>query len=384
MFDKLGMIKKKICIPGEPFIEDKIAVDLFKYIDAKPLTEKPTLEIALKITFYVIAIILAVVGNFIVILILLLNKRMRTTTNILILNLAVSDCLVGLFCMWIHLGNEISPQYPFNAFFCKANTFVQVTIVTSSVLTLTIISIERFFAIVFPLKGKLSARTTGISIVISWIVSIAVASPHLIIRKYNEVQWKNRKEIWCDQNWPKIYKDKNCATEEPIKKIYYAVSGIVMYFVPICVMVFAYSIIAIKLMRRKSPGSLVGTTTMLQDRARRKVIKMLLMVFITFVICWTPQQVMLLWAAYEKKENIPEYINTIKYIAVFAAYFNSSINPILYGGFNENFRRGFKEAFKCLLLRKRNRVNPFAAQTGRTIVDSRQGDSAGQIGNSQT
>lgn len=157
-----------------------------------------------------------------------------------------------------------------------------------------------------------------------------------------------------------------------------------MYFVPICVMVFAYSIIAIKLMRRKSPGSLVGTTTMLQDRARRKVIKMLLMVFITFVICWTPQQVMLLWAAYEKKENIPEYINTIKYIAVFAAYFNSSINPILYGGFNENFRRGFKEAFKCLLLRKRNRVNPFAAQTGRTIVDSRQGDSAGQIGNSQT
>lgn len=139
----------KTCIPGQPLKVENTA-EMFKNFNAKPMTDKPTLEIALKVTFYVIAIILAVVGNFIVVLILLLNKRMRTTTNILILNLAISDCLVGLFCMWIHLGNEISSQYPFNAFFCKANTFVQgMYVYYHSLLCFWFIFV--YFEFVFPL-----------------------------------------------------------------------------------------------------------------------------------------------------------------------------------------------------------------------------------------
>lgn len=56
--------------------------------------------------------------------------------------------------------------------------------------------------------------------------------------------------------------------------------------------------------------------------------------------------------------QVKSYIFKIKYAAVYIAYFNSAINPILYGGFNENFRKGFRDAFHCFLWKKRNTVAP--------------------------
>ena len=56
--------------------------------------------------------------------------------------------------------------------------------------------------------------------------------------------------------------------------------------------------------------------------------------------------------------QIPEGINKFQYAATFIAYSCSAINPILYGGFNENFRKGFIAAFECILLKKRNSVDP--------------------------
>lgn len=57
-------------------------------------------------------------------------------------------------------------------------------------------------------------------------------------------------------------------------------------------------------------------------------------------------------------QQIPKYVISLKYAAVYLAYFNSALNPIIYAGLNENFRKGFKEAFKCQLWGKRNQVRP--------------------------
>ena len=52
------------------------------------------------------------------------------------------------------------------------------------------------------------------------------------------------------------------------------------------------------------------------------------------------------------------FVRIVKYIVTFTAYCNSAINPILYGALNENFRQGFREAFKCSLCLRRNQINP--------------------------
>lgn len=113
------------CTPGEQVFFDSSILDLLKRLNAPDIPTKPTWEVALKIVFYIIAIIVDVVGNIIVILIILINRRLRTATNILIFNLAISDLMVAFFCMWVHLGNQLAPMWPFGAFMCKFATFVQ-------------------------------------------------------------------------------------------------------------------------------------------------------------------------------------------------------------------------------------------------------------------
>ncbi|KAK3591706.1 hypothetical protein CHS0354_019471, partial [Potamilus streckersoni] len=260
----------EICIPGE---EVKGTLDPHQFqaferaLIPPPL---PTWEVSLKVLFYVFSFLVDIVGNSIVVLIIVLNKKMRTTTNCLLLNLAISDLMVGMFCMWVHLGNQITSEWPFGQFVCKVNTFIQVMSVTASVLTLTVISIERFLAIVFPLKAKMSKLAAGIAMATTWILSAGVASPHLVVRNQYEYFWANSHEIQCDEVWPMVYVDTQCNSHTPGKTIYYTVEGVIMYFIPIAIMLTAYSLIVIKMVIRKVPGMRMGSTAFVQDRSKRK------------------------------------------------------------------------------------------------------------------
>lgn len=119
---------KGVCIPGAPFNAVVINATLLKMMNAPvaPL-EYPAWDIALKVTFYVVAMVTDIVGNSVVLLIIASNKKMRTTTNLLLLNLAVSDLMVASFCMWVHLGNKVTDNWPFGSFMCKFNAFTQGT-----------------------------------------------------------------------------------------------------------------------------------------------------------------------------------------------------------------------------------------------------------------
>ena len=109
---------------GHP-VMSHVDIGFLAHTDAAPLKPIPFLEIFFKIFFYVLAFMVDIIGNSIVIFIIYANKRMRTSANILIVNLAISDILVGCFCMWVHLGNQITQNWPFGAFLCKFETFVQ-------------------------------------------------------------------------------------------------------------------------------------------------------------------------------------------------------------------------------------------------------------------
>ncbi|KAL7856493.1 hypothetical protein SRHO_G00153920, partial [Serrasalmus rhombeus] len=56
---------------------------------------------------YILIFFLCMVGNLLVCFIVLKNKQMRTVTNIFILNLAISDLLVGIFCLPITLADNL-------------------------------------------------------------------------------------------------------------------------------------------------------------------------------------------------------------------------------------------------------------------------------------
>lgn len=65
-----------------------------------------------------------------------------------------------------------------------------------------------------------------------------------------------------------LYLDRKCKTEMPDRKLYFTLTFVIMYAIPILVMVFTYSIIMWTLMKRKGPGAKGASSV---DRARNKV-----------------------------------------------------------------------------------------------------------------
>jgi len=88
----------------------------------------PLYEIVLKAYIYAMIIFFSLVGNTLIIVVVLRHRQMRTTTNFYIVNLAVADILVTVFCTWVHLVNNLnSNNWVLGRFFCKFNTFSQGT-----------------------------------------------------------------------------------------------------------------------------------------------------------------------------------------------------------------------------------------------------------------
>lgn len=96
----------------------------FPNIDA--LTEPLMWQEYVKIIFYIIVLIIALVGNISVILTVSLNRSMRTTINLYLVNLAVADLFICVFCMWVPVANSVTtPFYSLGVVICKLNPFAQ-------------------------------------------------------------------------------------------------------------------------------------------------------------------------------------------------------------------------------------------------------------------
>ena len=78
-----------------------------------------------QIPLYAIILLLAIIGNFLVIITLVQNRRMRTITNVFLLNLAVSDILLGVLCMPFTLIGALLRDFVFGEIMCKCLPYLE-------------------------------------------------------------------------------------------------------------------------------------------------------------------------------------------------------------------------------------------------------------------
>uniref|UniRef100_T1D203 Putative neuropeptide receptor n=1 Tax=Cupiennius salei TaxID=6928 RepID=T1D203_CUPSA len=310
----------------------------------------------LKLFAYIVIIAGGLLGNISVILTVALNRSMRTTINFYVANLAVADAMICIICMVPHaLTVTTENAYILGEFMCKFNPFTQMTCLTSSVLTLSAISCDRFMAIMFPLHVRITKQRTSVVMTIVWIVSVAVSVPFLFVKKHLVIQWKNFLEPKCSEVWYNhaYYEEsvQDCVTYEPLRVIYYVVVSITLFFLPIVIMITAYSLILWRLWGAEVPGEQHAANVNVHSRARKKVNKMVFVVLVVFIICWTPLQAMVLYSAFGHNATIhgalPDWFGDFKWFSYYIAYANSFMNPIIYGGFNKTFREGFCIVLRC-------------------------------------
>ncbi|XP_053681634.1 cholecystokinin receptor type A-like [Sabethes cyaneus] len=162
-----------------------------------------------QIPLYSVIFLLAVIGNSLVILTLVQNKRMRTITNLFLLNLAVSDLFLGVFCMPFTLVGTLLRDFIFGEVMCKLLPYLQASSVAVSAWTLVIISVERYYAICHPLRSRrwqtLSHAYRLIALI--WCGSLFFMLPIAALSKLiptNQGHHKCR-ELWFDRGYERAY-----------------------------------------------------------------------------------------------------------------------------------------------------------------------------------
>ncbi|XP_071952472.1 neuropeptide FF receptor 2-like isoform X1 [Antedon mediterranea] len=338
---------------------------MYSYVTAHDKEPLPIHTILLKSISIAILIFLTVFGNTVVITIIVKNKQLRGTTYYYLLNLAVADITIAIFTEWTLLVHELKRYWIFGEFMCKFSTVFQGISIHVSILTLTIIAIDRYLAIVFPLKSRVTSRNggAGIFILAVWLTAICVNIPLLLNTGYQEWTYPDgHYRAYCFEEW----------SNPKLPAIYTTVLFVVIYIAPMSLMIFVYLTIATKLLVSRAPGERIESTVSSQERTKRKVLKMLVVVVCSFSFCWLPYNVVYMYMSW----NIDyEPDNRILFACLWLGYANSALNPFIYCGFNENFRQGFLQILTCNS-KKYIRVNKeqyskktYPSHTDKTIIE---------------
>ncbi|XP_062715955.1 neuropeptide SIFamide receptor isoform X2 [Aedes albopictus] len=284
---------------------------------------------------YFVVFIVGLIGNSFVIAVVFRAPRMRTVTNFFIVNLAVADVLVIVFCLPATLMSNIFVPWMLGWLMCKTVPYIQGVSVAASVYSLIAVSLDRFLAIWWPLKLQITKRRARFMIVCIWVIALSSTIPWALFFELVPIFPEAPEIQLCVEVWPP-------GTDGAL---YFLLANLVAcYLLPMVLITICYILIWIKVWRRSIPGdSKDAQMDRMQQKSKIKVVKMLVVVVILFVLSWLPLYLIFarikLGGALESSEE--ELLQIATPIAQWLGASNSCINPILYAFFNKKYRKGF-------------------------------------------
>ncbi|NXC42239.1 DRD3 protein, partial [Penelope pileata] len=189
---------------------------------------------------YCILILAIIFGNVLVCLAVLRERTLQTTTNYLVVSLAVADLLVATLVMpWVVYLEVTGGVWTFSRICCDVFVTMDVMMCTASILNLCAISIDRYTAVVKPVQyqyntGQSSCRRVSLMIVVVWMLAFAVSCPLLF--GFNTT------------GDPSV-----CSISNPIFVIY---SSLVSFYLPFMVTLLLYVRIYLVLRQRQKKRTL--------------------------------------------------------------------------------------------------------------------------------
>lgn len=131
--------------------------------------------------------ITGLLGNGLVVLVVLSNQNMRSTTNLLIINLALADLLFVVFCVPFTGSDYVLDEWPYGDVWCRIVQYLIVVTAHASIYTLVLMSLDRYLAVVHPIASMVIRTETHTmrAIFILWLIILTTAIPVLYIHGEN-------------------------------------------------------------------------------------------------------------------------------------------------------------------------------------------------------
>ncbi|XP_062857045.1 adrenoceptor alpha 1Bb [Trichomycterus rosablanca] len=302
-------------------------------------------------------ILFAAVGNTLVIVSVLRDRRLRAPTHCLIANLAVADLVLSTAVLPVSAANEILEHWALGSAFCDVWAALDVLCCTASILSLCVISVDRYIGVTRPLAYSriVTRRRAVLAGLLTWVVSILVSVGPLF-------GWKQ----------PRAQNSAACAiTEEPFYALF---SSLASFYIPLAVILAMYCRVYVVAKRtsrslelgmkkerlnscevtlRIHQGSRASkdqhprsalSVTLLKFSREKRAAKTVGVLVGAFTVCWLPFFITLPIVSFNADMRPPE---TLFKVVFWLGYFNSVVNPVIYPCYSREFRRAFAHILRC-------------------------------------
>ncbi|XP_023336238.1 tachykinin-like peptides receptor 86C [Eurytemora carolleeae] len=291
-----------------------------------------------------IIIVVAILGNTIVIWIILAHRRMWSVTNYFLFNLTLADLMMAtLNCIpsFIFMRDRV---WTLGYIYCKINTFLSYVTIPASVFTLLAITIDRRKAIVRPLEPKTSRMKVLITILVIWILSSIISLPPTLVAKHF-LHGRCGKNYICVPIWPST----ESIDASQYDHVYNILFSVITYLTPMIGMGICYKQIWKNLWGGECIGEIMVHPAVLKSRQNKKrVVIMFAVVISIFMVCWLPYQLYFIFLYYIPSVKYFRYIGDLYLSFYWLAMANSCVNPIIYYWMNSRFREYFNSVLFCL------------------------------------
>ena len=283
--------------------------------------------------------VLALLGNILVCISVYRNARLRTTTNLYIIALAVSDLLSAIFVMPLSTGVLITGRWPFGETLCQMSGFITVFVVYVSPVTMGLTALNRFVRICKidqQYKRFFSQRKCRILLAAAWTL---VALYLIVMTSRSGLQ---------EFHFGKVY---GLCQNVHLSKVgsivhYFVVIGL-FFILPLTVTMFSYRKVYKKI-REHNMGAGQALHTQAGHVAisshEIQISRSLFVVVFAFMFCWLPLWVINLLNRFRVVANMPR---NIALLGTFCLSLSNTINPFIYAGMNPVLRKEFRKILRC-------------------------------------
>ncbi|XP_071490708.1 allatostatin-A receptor-like [Diadema antillarum] len=276
--------------------------------------------------------VLGITGNVLVIAAVFGRRSKSRSTDILVGNLAIADFVTSILLIPYPKLNSIPNSWT-GALFCKVveGEYLMWTTVTASIYSLVAVSLDRFFAVVYPIQFRRFAnrRLVNPIVCLIWVGSCVFMVRIFLINSTNVILGK------C------VYKREHRNLE-----IVYGIYIFVVQFVLPTVLMLATQVAIARSLRREAARFVSNeSTASFHHIARSRVLTLTLTVVLVYVICWAPDQIA--FFSFNLGLITPSFVRSpFARVVTALAICNSCVNPILYTLRHPQFREAVKDFFR--------------------------------------
>uniref|UniRef100_A0A8C1TN01 G-protein coupled receptors family 1 profile domain-containing protein n=1 Tax=Cyprinus carpio TaxID=7962 RepID=A0A8C1TN01_CYPCA len=292
-----------------------------------------------KVAIYILMVLMiltTVFGNLLIIISISHFKQLQSPTHLIVRSLAASDCLLGSLVMPYSMVRSVEGCWYLGDVVCKVHSSLDMSFCISSLLHLSLVSVDRYMAICDPLRYRMRVTNNTVTAFITFIWLFSILYSFFIV-------FSGVNKIGLESFIMQVYCVGSCVLF--FNKQWGTICPILTFFLPGTIMSSLYMKIfyvaqkhAKVISERVTVMAAVELKSQSSVHRERKAAKTLAIVMGVFLFCWLPIFIATI---------IDSFLNFVTPASVFDAlvwfgYFNSTCNPLIYGFFYSRFQKAFK------------------------------------------